>query len=227
MRAMSPPASPTGSTQPITTSSTSSGVEMVAILDRLQRRRRKMERRRGMQRAVRFAAPARRAHVIVDEGVGHAVSPCGAWPRSGFPFRVSLIGVLMRLLPASRFVVLAQPIPRSATREARERAASQGTCDSTPSCVCGASRAGSSRLPIVTLMRSLANQAIGQRRAAGGAEAALRDVRTGEGRDRAAGDDEIRHRARRAKAMNGAPPAFWHMRQWQMFDAASARASSR
>jgi hypothetical protein len=21
-----------------------------------------------------------------------------------------------------------------------------------------------------------------------------------------------------AKAMNGAPPAFWHMRQWQMFE---------
>ena len=53
MRAMSPPASPTGSTQPITTSSIWAGFELVAVLDRLQRGRREMQRRGRMQRAVR------------------------------------------------------------------------------------------------------------------------------------------------------------------------------
>ena len=48
-------------------------VEMVAILDRLQRRRSQVKRRGGMQRAVRLAAPARRSHVIVDECVNHSL----------------------------------------------------------------------------------------------------------------------------------------------------------
>ena len=54
------------------------GVKMVAILDRLQRCRGQMERRSGVQRAVRFAASARRSHVVVDDGFGHRVSPCGS-----------------------------------------------------------------------------------------------------------------------------------------------------
>ena len=83
MRAMSPPASPTGSTQPITTSSTSSRIEMVAILDRLQRGRGQMQRRRRMQRAVRLAAPARRADVIVDEGLGHSQFSLPREPQRG------------------------------------------------------------------------------------------------------------------------------------------------
>ena len=54
------------------------GFEMIAILDRLQSRRRQMQRRGAMQRAVRFAASARRSHMIVDDGFGHLVSPCGS-----------------------------------------------------------------------------------------------------------------------------------------------------
>ena len=46
-------------------------IELVALLDRRQRLRRQIERGHLVQRAVGLAAPARRAHVIVDEGVGH------------------------------------------------------------------------------------------------------------------------------------------------------------
>ena len=54
------------------------GIKMVAILDRLQSRRRQMERRSRVQRAIRFAASSRRSHVVVDDGFGHLVSPCGS-----------------------------------------------------------------------------------------------------------------------------------------------------
>ena len=48
-----------------------SSVELVADLDRAERLAREIERGHFMQRAVDLAAAARRAHVIVDEGVGH------------------------------------------------------------------------------------------------------------------------------------------------------------
>ena len=82
-RAMLPPASPTGSTQPITTSSIMPGVELVAVLDRGQRLRRQIERGHLVQRAVGLAAAARRAHVVVDECIGHRppASRCQSKPR--------------------------------------------------------------------------------------------------------------------------------------------------
>ena len=40
---------------------------------RRERLRREIERGHLVQRAVRLAAAARRAHVIVDEGVGHCL----------------------------------------------------------------------------------------------------------------------------------------------------------
>ncbi len=49
-------------------------IERVAVLHRRERLRRQVERGHLMQRAVGLAAPARRAHVIVDEGVGHGAS---------------------------------------------------------------------------------------------------------------------------------------------------------
>ncbi len=48
-----------------------SGVEVVAALDGAERLARQIERGHLVQRAVDLAAAARRAHVIVDEGVGH------------------------------------------------------------------------------------------------------------------------------------------------------------
>ena len=48
-----------------------SGIEMIAALDGAERLACQIERRYFMQRAVDFAAAARGAHVIVDEGVGH------------------------------------------------------------------------------------------------------------------------------------------------------------
>ncbi len=47
-------------------------VKAVAVLERGQRRRGQPERRDFMQRPIGLAAPARRAHVVVDEGVRHA-----------------------------------------------------------------------------------------------------------------------------------------------------------
>ena len=67
------------------------GVERVALLDRGKRLRREIERGHLMQRAVGLAAPARRAHVIVDEGVGHGTLLTvltTAWTLAG-PVRVS------------------------------------------------------------------------------------------------------------------------------------------
>ena len=77
MRAMSPPCSPTGSTQPRITSSTESGRGCCG------RGSPSALSPRGagsnlVQRAVLLAAPARRADGVVDEGVGHARSPCRA-----------------------------------------------------------------------------------------------------------------------------------------------------
>ena len=71
MRAMSPPASPTAIDAAHHDIVDLAGVEVVALADRLQRRRREMQRRGGMQRTVRLAAPARGADVIVNESVGH------------------------------------------------------------------------------------------------------------------------------------------------------------
>ena len=70
-RAMSLPASPTGSTTPSTTSSTMSSVDIVALLERLQRHGGERERGDFMQRAVLLAAAARGANVIVDKGLRH------------------------------------------------------------------------------------------------------------------------------------------------------------
>ena len=50
-------------------------VEMVAQAQRGERARRQPQRRDFMQRAVRLAASARRAHMVVDESVGHGASP--------------------------------------------------------------------------------------------------------------------------------------------------------
>ena len=47
------------------------GVEIIAALDGAERLARQIERGHFVQRAVDLAAAARRAHVIVDEGVGH------------------------------------------------------------------------------------------------------------------------------------------------------------
>jgi hypothetical protein len=46
-------------------------VELVAVLDRGKRLGGEIERGDLVQRSIRLAAPARRANVIVDEGVGH------------------------------------------------------------------------------------------------------------------------------------------------------------
>ena len=70
-RAMSEPASPTGSTTPRMTSSTTSSLEIVALLQRLQRRGRQRQRGHLMQRAIGLAAAARRANVIVDICLRH------------------------------------------------------------------------------------------------------------------------------------------------------------
>ena len=51
-----------------------SGIEFVAILDRFQRRGCKAQSRRRVQRSVDLAAPARGAHMIVDEGFAHRFS---------------------------------------------------------------------------------------------------------------------------------------------------------
>ena len=73
-RAISPPASPTGSTTPRTTSSTLSFVEVVALLQRLQRRGGERQRGHLMQRAIDLAPAARGADVIVDIGFRHFAS---------------------------------------------------------------------------------------------------------------------------------------------------------
>ena len=49
--------------------------ELVAVLDRAERLRREIERGHLVQGAVGLAASARRAHVIVDECVGHRRPP--------------------------------------------------------------------------------------------------------------------------------------------------------
>ena len=70
-RAMSPPASPTGSTQPMHHVVDLRGVELVAVPDGAERLRRQIERGHFVQRAVGLAAPARGADGVVDECVGH------------------------------------------------------------------------------------------------------------------------------------------------------------
>ena len=47
------------------------GIELVAVLDGRKRLRGEIERRHLVQRAVGFAAPARRADGVVNECVGH------------------------------------------------------------------------------------------------------------------------------------------------------------
>ena len=142
MRAMSPPASPTASTQPSTTSSISSCVEMVAILDRAQRGRGELQRRRGVQRAVRLAASARRADGVVDQERWSYLSPwsfrsrgrgADGWRPSLFFFaRARLLGRDRRRRQS--------PGASQATRELDSRVAK------------GRRAAfGSSRLPIVKL----------------------------------------------------------------------------
>ena len=46
-------------------------IETVALFERAERLGGEIERGDFVQGAVRLAAPARRAHVVVDEGVGH------------------------------------------------------------------------------------------------------------------------------------------------------------
>src|SRR6185437_14009535 len=126
-----------------------SWVEMVAVLDRLERGRRQMERRRRVQRAVRLAAPARGAHVIVNEGVGHVSF---SLPRERRGVQISRSGCWW-LWTAAIFLLASHCSVRTSGR-LRERS-SQPTLDSTPSWVLGSTAPGSSRLPRVTLMRSL------------------------------------------------------------------------
>ncbi len=57
------------------------GIEMVAVLDRAERLAGEIERRHFVQRAVDLAAAARRAHVIVDESVGHEFLSNSIAPR--------------------------------------------------------------------------------------------------------------------------------------------------
>ena len=70
-RAMSEPCSPTGSTQPMTTSSSERGVEFVAVADGLDRLGGELERGDPVQGAVLFAPAARRAHRVINVAVGH------------------------------------------------------------------------------------------------------------------------------------------------------------
>ena len=70
---MTAPASPTGSTQPKMMSSTCAGVETVAVAQGFQHLRAEAHGRHLVQRAVLLAAPARRAHGVVDISVGHFV----------------------------------------------------------------------------------------------------------------------------------------------------------
>ena len=71
-RAMSPPASPTGSTQPSTTSSTRSVSRSLRSRTAFSAVTARSTGGHLVQRAVRLAAPARGADVVVDEGVGHS-----------------------------------------------------------------------------------------------------------------------------------------------------------
>ena len=50
------------------------GIEIVAALDGAERLGRQIERGHFVQRAVRLAAAARRAHVVINKGVGHQKS---------------------------------------------------------------------------------------------------------------------------------------------------------
>ena len=70
-RAMSLPASPTGSTTPRMTSSTTSSAEIVAFLQRLQRHGGERQRGDLVERAVGLAAAARGTNVIVDICLRH------------------------------------------------------------------------------------------------------------------------------------------------------------
>ena len=79
---MSAPASPTGSTHAHHHVVDQRGIELVAALDGAERLARQIERGHLVQRAVHLAAAARRAHVIVDEGVGHEfLSVPSSFPR--------------------------------------------------------------------------------------------------------------------------------------------------
>ena len=79
VRAISAPASPTGSTHAQDHVVDQSGIELVAVLDGAERLAREIERGHFVQRAVDLAAAARGAHVIVDEGVGHDFPPWLHW----------------------------------------------------------------------------------------------------------------------------------------------------
>ena len=76
------PARPPGSTQPSTTSSTMGCRDCCGRATRLQHLGGELQRRHFMQRAVFLAAPARRAHGVVDIAVGHGAVLAGP-PRSG------------------------------------------------------------------------------------------------------------------------------------------------
>ena len=105
--------------------------ELVAVLDRLQRGRGELQRRGGVQRPVRLAAAARRAHVIENEGVGHAVSPCGAFGRVeclGFVIGM-LIAVPTRARGSDRHG-RCRAAGSAATRRARRRAIRRRTASS-------------------------------------------------------------------------------------------------
>ena len=74
-RAMSPPASPTGSTQPITTSSTSSASSLLRSLMAASACAARLSAVTSCSAPSGLAAAARRANVVVDECVGHWTSP--------------------------------------------------------------------------------------------------------------------------------------------------------
>src|SRR5262249_16936826 len=60
------------------------GIERIARFERAQRLGRELERSHLVQRPVRLAAAPRRAHVVVDKGVGHWEVSCRPeWAAGG------------------------------------------------------------------------------------------------------------------------------------------------
>ena len=177
-------------------------LEIVAVLDRLERGLGQLQRRRGVQRAVRLAAPARRAHVVVDERVGH-----GGLPAALRAARCRRVGMLR--LPSRR--------SRRHRRCRRARASQARRFDAEL-------RVGATRGLVEPADRHAdVSRAVLDRsaacRSAQKPRSAMAELRS---RWRRASDDSSadageRHERRAA--------AFWHMRQWQSWR--RRRASSR
>ena len=54
-------------------------IELVALADTFQGLGREVEGRHLVQGAIGFAAPARRAHMVIDEGLGHFTLPAARY----------------------------------------------------------------------------------------------------------------------------------------------------